>query len=303
MTGQEGAMAASVPTATPARIKLDRLVVPIDFFPLSNLALGYARRIAQRHGAELILAHVTQPVSPMAVPEAAWYHLEAAQNKEIQQLEEIGAKLRTEGINARTLALSGLLQEEIPCCSQQACSDLIVLGADINSGIERLLFGCDSEVLLRTAGCPVMVVGPKARPAPEQEWHPRNILCASDLRPESAEAAIFAWRLARQYEAVFTLLHVEPRTPKHSRKAREDFEQAIAKIVPEGDTPIAALQAVPALHSPCATIVVEARQRNSDFIVIGAHACSHAATRLQRGIATQVISEASCPVLVLHIPG
>ena len=296
-------MATSVPAATPDRIKLDRLVVPIDFFPLSDRAVGYARRIAQRHGAELILAHVTQPVSPMTVPEAAWYHLEAAQNKEHQELERMGEQLRSEGIRARTLALSGLLQEEIPCCSRDACSDLIVLGADINSGLERLLFGCDSEVLLRTAGCPVLVVGPKARPAPDREWHPRDILCASDLRPQSAEIAVFAWRLARQYDAAFTLLHVEGRSSKHSSETRQYFEQAVAKILPDGDSPISALRAVPSQYSPCSTIVAEARQRESDFIVIGAHACSHAATRLQRGIATQVISEASCPVLVVHVPG
>jgi nucleotide-binding universal stress UspA family protein len=296
-------MATSVPTPIPAGIRLDRLVVPVDFFPLSDRAVGYARRIAQRHGAELILAHVTQPVSPMAVPEAAWYHLEAAQNKEIQQLERLGARLRSEGLKVRTLALSGLLQEEIPCCSQEACSDLIVLGADINSGIERLLFGCDSEVLLRQAGCPVLVVGPKARPAPDREWHPRDILCASDLRPRSAEATVFAWRIAQQYDAAFTLLHVEPRTPKHSSEARTLFEQALARVLPTGENPIGALHTVTAQQSPCATIVAEARQRNSDFIVIGAHSCSHAATRLQRGIATQVIAEAPCPVLVVHIPG
>lgn len=295
-------MATSVPDTTSTRIKLDRLVVPVDFFPLSDRAVGYARRIAKRHDAEIILAHVSQPLSPMAVPEAAWYHLEAAQNKELQRLENLGAELRAEGIKARTLALSGLLQEEIPCCSQEACSDLIVLGADINSGIERLLFGCDSEVLLRQAGCPVLVVGPNARPAPDREWHPRDILYASDLRPESADAAAFAWRLARQYEASFTLLHVEGRTPKHSNDARAEFELALSRILPNGENPMAALHALTTHTSPCATIVAEARQRNSDFIVIGAHACSHAATRLQRGIATQVIAEAPCPVLVLHIP-
>src|ERR1700730_17151837 len=102
-------MATSVPTPTPtpftSRIKLDRLVAPVDFFPLSDRAVGYARRIARKHGAEIILAHVSQPVSPMAVPEAAWYHLEAAQNKELQRLENLGAQLRAEGIKARTLAL------------------------------------------------------------------------------------------------------------------------------------------------------------------------------------------------------
>jgi nucleotide-binding universal stress UspA family protein len=297
-------MAASVSSSVPARldsnIKLDRLFVPVDFFPLSERAVGYARRIAERHGAELILAHVSQPVSPMAVPEAAWYHLEAAQNKELQQLEQTGARLRSEGIRARTVALSGLLQDEIPCCSKRECSDLIVLGADINSGIERLLFGCDSEVLLRHAGCPVMVIGPNARPVPDREWHPRDILCTTDLKPQSAKAAAFAWRLAQKYDAGFTLLHVEGRIPKSHGDARQTFQRAVAELLQDGEKAVPEIEIVPAHHGTCATIIAQAAKHQSDFIVMGAQACSHAATRLQRGTATQVISNAPCPVLVLQ---
>jgi len=291
-------MATSVSSSVPARIdpniKLDRLFVPVDFFPLSERAVGYARRIAEHHGAELILAHVSQPVSPMAVPEAAWYHLEAAQNKELQQLEQMGERLRSEGIKARTVALSGLLQDEIPCCSKRECSDLIVLGADINSGIERLLFGCDSEVLLRHAGCPVLVIGPNARPAPEQEWHPRDILCTTDLKPQSAKSAAFAWRLAQKYEANFTLLHVEGRIPKSYLDARQSFQRSVNELLLDGEKAIPEIEVVQAHHGTCATIIAEAAKHQSDFIVMGAQACSHAATRLQRGI-----SEAPCPVLVL----
>ena len=64
-------------------VKLDRLFVPVDFSTLSDRAVDYARRIAGRHSAEILLAHVSQPVSPMAVPEAAWYHLELASNSGI----------------------------------------------------------------------------------------------------------------------------------------------------------------------------------------------------------------------------
>jgi nucleotide-binding universal stress UspA family protein len=297
-------MATSVPikdSRLAAEIKLDRLFVPVDFSSLSDLAVDYARRIARQHNAEILLAHVSQPVSPMAVPEAAWYHLEAAQNKEVQRLNRIGAELRAEGLNARTVSLNGLLQDEIPCCSKNECSDLIVLGAQITSGIERLLFGCDSEVLLRGAGCPVLVIGPKTRPAPDRPWRLENVLCASDLRPESALTAAFAWRLAQKYEAAFTLLHVESKTSKSDNQS--NFERALASILPDAENPASALRSLPSDHAPCSTAIVTlARKQNTDLIVMGAHACSHAATRLLRGTTSQVIAESPCPVLVLNIP-
>ena len=298
-------MATSVPATTAAgtaEIKLDRLFVPIDFSPLSERAVDYARRIAGRHNAEILLAHVSQPVSNMAVPEAAWYHLQAAEHKESQQLAQIGARLRSEGLQARTISLSGLLQDEIPCCSKQECSDLIVLGTYINSGIERLLFGCDSEVLFRHAGCPVLAIGPNTRPAPDHPWNLKDVVCASDLRPQSAPAAAFAWRIAQKYEAAFTLLHVECRSTKISTEDRSRFEQSLASILPEAENLTSTLRSLPSGHTPSSTIVDQARQRHSDLIVMGAHPCSAAATRLPRGITAQVISEAPCPVLVLHTP-
>jgi nucleotide-binding universal stress UspA family protein len=304
-------MATSIPATTktktiadinPAEIKLDRLFVPVDFSSLSDRAVDYAERIARQHSAEILLAHVSQPVSPMAVPEAAWYHLEAAQNKELQRLERMGARLRSEGLKARTVSLNGLLQDEIPCCSKNECSDLIVLGAQINSGIERLLFGCDSEVLLRRAGCPVLVIGPATRPAPDRPWRLGDVLCATDLRPESASTAAFAWRLAQKYEATFTLLHVESRASKSSANNRPRFEQAIARALPEAENPVGSLHSVSANHAPCsAAIVTLAKERNSDLIVMGAHACSQAATHLLRGTTSQVIAESPCPVLVLNV--
>ena len=284
----------------PAEIKLDRLFVPVDFSSLSDRAVDYARRIARQHNAELLLAHVSQPVSPMAVPEAAWYHLEAAQNKEVLRLNRIGERLREEGLKARTVSLNGLLQDEIPCCSKNECSDLIVLGAQINSGIERLLFGCDSEVLLRHAGCPVLVIGPMTRPAPDRDWRLENVVCASDLTAESASTAAFAWRLAHKYEAAFTLLHVEARGGK-ADQAR--FAEALNRLLPEAENPAAALRTVAAEHaSRSARIVAVAKEQHSDMVVMGAHACSHAATHWVRGTTSQVIAEAPCPVLVLNVP-
>jgi nucleotide-binding universal stress UspA family protein len=299
-------MATSVPaTGRPAagiqtEIKLDRLFVPTDFSPLSERALDYARRIARHHDAEIVLAHISPPVSPMAVPEAAWYHLQAAENKEIQQLERLGERLRGEGLNARTVSRSGLLQDEVPCCCKEANTNLIVLGADIKSGIDRLVFGSDREVLFRNSGCPVLVVGPRARPVPDQPWHPEDILCATNLRPECAQHADFAWRLAQKYNAGFTLLHAERRASANSSEEKQRFEQALTQSAPE--IPADTIRIAHADHGACSAIVAMAHERHSTIIVMGTHSCTHAATRLLRGTVSQVIGEAPCPVLVLQTP-
>jgi len=302
---REGTMATAVSAiaSTNTEIRLGRLFVPVDFSPVSDRAVDYAKRIARRHQAEIVLAHVNQPVNPMAVPEAVWCHLQAAERKEQTRLAQMGEQLRAEGLNARTITLHGLVQDEIPCCSKQECTDLIVLGAHIKSGIERLLFGSDTEVLFRHAGCPVLVIGPEIRPAPERHWRLDDVICASDLRPESAQTAAYAWKLAKKYDAVFTLLNVECSSAKSTAadQVRTRFEQSLTQYLPE-DAPSAAakLRSLPQEHRSCpATIVAFAKERRSDLIVMGAHATTHAATRLLRGTAAQVIAESPCPVLVL----
>ena len=297
----QAAAGAEVRAEVKAEVKLDRLFVPTDFSQLSERALDYARRIAARHSAEIVLAYVTTPVSPMAVPEAAWYHLQAAENKEIQQLERLGARLRAEGFQARTVTRHGLLSDEVPCCCKEAKSDLIVLGADIKSGIDRLFFGSDSEVLFRNSECPVLVIGPRSRPAPQETWHLHNILCATNLKPETAQQAAFALRLAQKYDAAFTIFHAE-RRPSADSNHKQQFEQALAQLMFGGEVPGNAVVTAPAEQGRSAAIVAQARQRHSDLIVMGAHPCSHAATRLLRGTVAQVIAEAPCPVLVRHTP-
>lgn len=301
------AVSSSMAAGAASEIRLGRLFVPVDFSPISDRAVEYACRIARRHQAEVVLAHVNQPVNPMAVPEAVWCHLQAAERKEQMRLRQLGEQLCAEGLNARTITLHGLVQDEIPCCSQQQCSDLIVLGAHIKSGIERLLFGSDAEVLFRHAGCPVLVIGPEIRPVPDREWRLDDVICASDLRPESASTAAYAWKLAKKYDAAFTLLNVECHAPKSAganpaqNPILARFEQSLTGVLPPGTSVTSQFRSLPQHGSCPATIVAFARERRSDLIVMGAHATTHAATRLLRGTAAQVIAEAPCPVLVLNI--
>jgi nucleotide-binding universal stress UspA family protein len=158
-------------------------------------------------------------------------------------------------------------------------------------------------VLLRQAGCPVLVVGPQTRPAPDWQWKLEGVVCASDLSAASAPVAAFAWRLAKKYEAGFTLLHVGSRNPKSPEEALSRFEQALGALLPAGEKPADAMHFLPASHASCSKAIVDvARQRHTDLIVMGAHATTHAATHFLRGTVAQVIAESPCPVLIRNIP-
>ena len=289
-------------SSTAAKITFQRIFVPTDFSDISQRALDYAKSIARQYGSEILLAHVSQPIYPVGPPEGSWIdETEILQRRE-QQLEQMGAELRSEGFNGRSISAAGLLEDELMASVQREKVDLIVLGTHGKTGLARFLFGSDAEDLLRHASSPVLVVGPAAVPAGAQAWHPRDVLCASDLDPNAASIAAFAFMLASGYQAAFTLLHVEDSARKVNGEDFAQFERALIQLMPEDHGPIPALHTLLTDKISGHAIVKLAQERNSDLIVIGAHRASSAATHLMRGIAPQVFAEASCPVMVLQEP-
>jgi nucleotide-binding universal stress UspA family protein len=285
-------------TLAPAKIAFERILVPTDFSDVSQRALEYAKHIANQYGSQILLTHVSRPIDPITAPEGAWCDNETAQRQIEEELEQRAAALRSEGFQERAISAIGAVQDEILSAASRENADLIVLGAHANTGIERLLYGSDAEALLRKANCPVLVVGPVAQPLSDRAWHPKHIVCASALNPDTALIAAYAYVLAREYQAKFTLLHVEDPTRRGESGALQ-FEKALAEALHNEPSPFLALQ-TSLSHEPGVAIVDFATDNNADLIVMGAHIASAAVTHLQRGVAPRVFAEAPCPVMVLH---
>jgi nucleotide-binding universal stress UspA family protein len=144
----------------------------------------------------------------------------------------------------------------------------------------------------------VLVIGPAAQSVCDQAWHPQHIICASALTPETASIAASAYVLAREYDATFTLLHVEPPTRK-GKSDTSEFEKTLAQIFPNEPSPFLALKTITE-DEPSTAIVDFATDNNADLIVMGAHVASSIETHMVRGIAPLVVAEAPCPVMVLN---
>ena len=243
----------------------------------------------------LMLTHLLIRLTPRSRgldQQAVWRQAE-------EQLEQKGTELRSMGFQAQTISVTGIVEKEVLAAASRERADLIVLGTHGDTGIERLLFGSDAEALLRNASCPVLVIGPGARPFGDQVWHPKHVMCPSDLAPDSAPIVANAYILSDGYQATFTLLHIENPARRSNSDELRQFERALAQLLPDKKGPIRALR-TRLSDAPGVAIVDFAMDINADLIVMGAHTAPVSATHLLRGIAPQVFAKAPCPVMVLH---
>ena len=286
-------------TMNPAAVTFEHILVPTDFSEISQRALDYAKAIAKQGNSELLLVHVDPPANLIIPPEAAWVDLSEVQSLQEEQMEQSGAALRSEGFRAQAISVTGALYDELLSTVKQYKVDLIVLGTHGKKGLERLLLGSDAEAVLRRANCPVLSVGPAVPNLQGKTWRIREIICATNLRPGSAEVVAYAHKLAALYEAELVLFHVRSSSEPEADVDWVSFEEAFHHYVSEDLGTRSWLRSRLASASPATNIVDLAKQRGSDLIVMGAHPTSSMATHLPRGTAAKVLAEAPCPVMTI----
>lgn len=140
-------------------IRLNRILVPVDFSDCSLEAVEYAALMAQRHGAALRLLHVLEPVS---------YGLDFTllRSEKREEMRErltarLGAMTRAlveAKIQADSQVRGGTPFESILDSARTIPADLIVMGTHGRRGLSHALSGSVAEAVLRRSGCPVLTV-------------------------------------------------------------------------------------------------------------------------------------------------
>jgi len=286
-------------TTHPIAVTFEHVMVPTDFSDVSQRALEYAKTLAKQGNSELLLAHVSPGADLITSPEAAWIDAAGIAGLDEQQLERSSAALRSEGYRARTISLTGPLNDELLSAIEKYQVDLVVLGTHGRKGLERLLLGSDAEALLRHAHCPVISIGPGV--AENKTWQLREVICATTLQPHSAEVVAYAQKLALQHGAGLILLHVKD-VGTEADVDWVSFEDAFHYYAVDDALGKSSWLRTRLGVAPGVSIVDLAKQRGSDLIVMGARPASSIATHLAPGIAAKVLLEAPCPVLTLLQP-
>lgn len=152
------------------RMIIRTILAPTDFSPLATRAMTYAWRFAEQFGAQLILLHVTEPVTyaPAHCPVDSVPKLQAARREAAEEalgrlVGEIAASPREKAVVCRTMIVEGDVASETDRVAREYEADLIVIATHGYTGLRHLLLGSTAEKTVRHAPCPILVVREKER--------------------------------------------------------------------------------------------------------------------------------------------
>lgn len=143
-------------------MKINKILVPIDFSDYSKSALRYAVNFAKLFNAEILLIYVVEPViyppdfsmGQIAIPTVATEFDERAR----EELNKLAKNEIPQEIKVTTLIKSGKPFVEIIDTASEADVDLIIIATHGHSGVEHILFGSTAEKVVRKAPCPVLTL-------------------------------------------------------------------------------------------------------------------------------------------------
>ncbi|MBI2571504.1 MAG: universal stress protein [Candidatus Schekmanbacteria bacterium] len=143
-------------------IKIERILVPIDFSEHSYDALSYAAELAKLFQAEIRLFHAIDDAiflvgaSPYATLAAASHESLLEDSREA--LTRCQQARVPEGVKSSWDVAFGAPAEEIVRAAQVFDCQLIVISTHGHTGLAHVLLGSVAERVVRKSACPVLVV-------------------------------------------------------------------------------------------------------------------------------------------------
>ena len=185
-------------TSCSTEIAISNVLLATDLSVESAQAVDYARQLCSQHNAKTFAVHVMD-VFPYALSAD---RTAKARITEIRERAEAQMKefVRANDLEQTTID-SHLIEGETSAALEKFIReheiDLIVLGSRGDAGIDRIFEGSMAEEIFRTALCPVMVAGSKAKLHSKTAMFSR-LLFATDLSRFSRTALPYVECLLKQ---------------------------------------------------------------------------------------------------------
>jgi len=146
-------------------MKLQKLLVPVDFSKSSEMAFTYAKFLAKKFSGAIHLIHVVDKRYVERIAELNGESEDEVSRKlSLQAREKLDNFLSnndSEGLVAEKLVAVGIVFQTIALKAQALDVDLIVMGGHgrIGNGqIDKIFFGSAAERVVRLLPCPVLCV-------------------------------------------------------------------------------------------------------------------------------------------------
>jgi nucleotide-binding universal stress UspA family protein len=273
---------------------IERVLVPVDLEPGSDLVFAHALKIALCSGATLTAMHVhddpERPVPWTSLPTAldllvAWGVLQSGATE--QDVARLGLHV------AQELRPDPDAREGIVRAAREVLPGVIVVGTHRRRGWERLRRGSVAENIARRAGVVTLFVPSGVRPLIEPmtgRIRIRQVILplggrGGDLQPAVDTMAALLMTLGVS-DVRITALHAGPdpapdiQLPRHAGWTRSDLRR-----------PLPVVEAVLGV----------ARDRAADLVVMATRGHDSLTDAVAGSITEQVIRRAPCPVLAIPL--
>ena len=331
--GPLGAERAFVPAVTPGVLREQGGEIPMSIFPAkillaidgsrgAELAGRAAAELAARTGSELHVVHVfgimpwypvfpedtgpDEPEEPPAEEDRGWISERRARELLDEKAEKLGS---LGGAVAEAHLREGGPAQEIVGLAEELGAGLIVVGSRGLGGIRRALLGNVSDLVVRHAHCPVMVV--RGLAGGKAFAFPARILLATDASEESRLAATTAADVAQRTGSELHVVHVgELRSVIHPERhgyharyeelregAQRQLEKQVEEIVSTGGT---VAKTHLRMGRPDEEIVLLGEETGAGLIVMGSRGLGGIRRALVVSVSDSVVRHAHCPVMVVR---
>ena len=301
------------------KVSFKRILCATDLSDFSNTAVIQAIGMAREFEARLYICHVID--LPMVSMHGAAFVYPENQVEEMREsaAAQIKALVGEDTLDWVPLVETGPVSNTLCRLVAEKQVDLAIVSTHGRSGLKRLFLGSVAERLLRTMGCPLMVVTPAEKgigkaQTPFKGFGFKQILVGCDFSGNSARAVDYAFSLAQEFEAAIHLVHVvesfvyrDTLLPDAERldtigELSHGCQQRLETLVPDGARNWCEVKIACESGKPFQVLKAYADTHGIDLIVLGTRGHSLVETMLLGSTTDRVIRGVACPVLSVSLP-
>jgi nucleotide-binding universal stress UspA family protein len=194
-------------------LDIKRILLPVNFQDTAPGVVHQAAALARHFHSQIVMLHVVTPLSYSAgmlegnyVP-ASRGDLLAALLAQAEQCLDRSLKSELEGLSVKRILLQGDPASKIVQIARDENASLIAMPTHGYGAFRRFLLGSVTAKVLHDSACPVWT-GAHLEEAQGREFAIRSVACAIDLSPHSRNTISWAARIAAEFSARLSLVHV-----------------------------------------------------------------------------------------------
>lgn len=295
---------------------IKRVLIPLDGSELAEKVVPHLVRLVAAERTEILLISALSRAIPafadLAIP--ALDEVITLAGSEIEDsVSRVEGQLRQLGFSVSRQYLLGLPSDCILQMAEEEHIDLIAMSTHGRTGVGRALLGSVADQVVRHTQKPVLLTSSKTVSRTEPSL--QTVLVPLDGTRFAESALPFAQRFAQEQGATLLLLRVieppnlsEPELMSGSSQSLEVIQESLVKIATSylerirRRLQLAGVNATQQVEmgQPAFAITQTANSENVDLIVMSTHGRTGIERLVYGSVASQVIHDATCPILFLH---